>query len=103
MRYALASVILRLLGSRVVHEDGCHFVNTALTSLNRDAVSLIETSTSATFLCGESLFDCLLLVLHVLLSSYQPSWLKMKSESKSTECSKDYAVFDREVAESLQV
>lgn len=84
MRYALASVILRLLGSRVVHEDSCHSVNTAS---NREA-----------FLYGESLFDCLLLVLHMLLSSYQPSWLKMKAESKST----DYAVFDREVAESLQ-
>lgn len=93
MRYALASVILRLLGSRVVHEDGCHSVNTAS---NRDAVSLME---SSAFLCGESLFDCLLLVLHMLLSSYQPSWLKMKAESKST----DSAVFDREVAESLQV
>lgn len=94
MRYALASVILRLLGSRVVHEDSCHSVNTAS---NRDAVSLMESSPA--FLCGESLFDCLLLVLHMLLSSYQPSWLKMKAESKST----DYAVFDREVAESLQV
>ncbi|KAI3444539.1 hypothetical protein Pfo_001204 [Paulownia fortunei] len=102
MRYTLASVVLRLLGSRVVHEDACHFVNTALISSKRDVESLMETSSSATFLCGESLFDCLLLVLHVLLSSYQPSWLKMKSESKSTECSKDYAVFDREVAESLQ-
>lgn len=101
MRYALASVILRLLGSRVVHEDCCHYVNTALSSSNRDAESLMETSTSATFLCGESLFDCLLLVLHVLLSSYQPSWLKTKTDSKSSE-SKDYAAFDREVAEGLQ-
>ncbi|XP_057780532.1 mediator of RNA polymerase II transcription subunit 12 [Salvia miltiorrhiza] len=102
MRYVLASVILRLLGSRVVHEDSSHYVNTALTSSNRDAESLMESYTSTTFLCGESLFDCLLLVLHVLLSSYQPSWLKLKSESKSTESSKDYAAFDREVAESLQ-
>ncbi|KAL8500001.1 hypothetical protein ACS0TY_019843 [Phlomoides rotata] len=100
MRYALASVILRLLGSRVVHEDGCHSVNTALPSSIRDAASLMESS--AAFLCGESLFDCLLLVLHMLMSSYQPSWLKMKAEHKPTESSKDYAVFDREVAESLQ-
>lgn len=103
MRYVLASVILRLLGSRVVHEDSSHYVNTALTSSNRDAESLMESYTSTTFLCGESLFDCLLLVLHVLLSSYQPSWLKLKSESKSTDSSKDYVAFDREVAESLQV
>lgn len=103
MRYILASVILRLLGSRVVHEDNSLYVNTAPTSSNRDAGSLMEKYTSTTFLCGESLFDCLLLVLHVLLSSYQPSWLKLKSESKLTESSKDYAAFDREVAESLQV
>lgn len=84
-----------------MHEDCSHYVNTAPTSLNRDAESLTESYTSASFLCGESLFDCLLLVLHVLLSSYQPSWLKTKSESKSTD--KDYAAFDREVAEGLQV
>ncbi|KAK4418625.1 Mediator of RNA polymerase II transcription subunit [Sesamum alatum] len=102
MKHALASVILRLLGSRVVHEDSCHFVNTAFVSSKRDVESPMETSRAATLLSGESLFDCLLLVLHVLLSSYQPSWLKMKSESKPNECSKDYAVFDRELAESLQ-
>ncbi|KAL3814834.1 hypothetical protein ACJIZ3_016102 [Penstemon smallii] len=101
MRYILASVILRLLGSRIVHEDDGHFVNPAF-SLKRDVVSLVETSTSNALLRGESLFGCLLLVLHVLLSSYQPSWLKLKSESKPTEFNKDYAVFDREVAESLQ-
>ncbi|KAL0464806.1 UNVERIFIED_CONTAM: Mediator of RNA polymerase II transcription subunit [Sesamum latifolium] len=102
MKHALASVILRLLGSRVVHEDSCHFVNTAFVSSKRDVESPMETSSAATLLSGESLFDCLLLVLHVLLSSYQPSWLKMKSESKPNESSKDYAVFDRELAESLQ-
>lgn len=101
MRYLLAPVILRLLGSRVVHEDCSQYLNTVLASSSRDAESLMETCTSATFLCGESLFDCLLLVLHVLLSSYQPSWLKTKSESKSTD--KDFAAFDRDVAESLQV
>ncbi|KAL7138916.1 hypothetical protein ABFS83_09G015300 [Erythranthe nasuta] len=98
MRYALASVILRLLGSRVVHEDASHFLNPALISLKREINSLTDTSHSASLDCSESLFDCLLLVLHVLLSCHQPSWLKTKSESKSTE----YAIFDREVAESLQ-
>ncbi|KAL0428862.1 UNVERIFIED_CONTAM: Mediator of RNA polymerase II transcription subunit [Sesamum radiatum] len=102
MKHALASVILRLLGSRVVHEDSCHFVNTAFVSSKRDVESPMETSSAATLLSGESLFDCLLLVLHVLLSSYQPSWLKMKSESKPNDSSRDYAVFDRELAESLQ-
>ncbi|KAL0425999.1 UNVERIFIED_CONTAM: Mediator of RNA polymerase II transcription subunit [Sesamum radiatum] len=102
MKHVLASVILRLLGSRVVHEDSCHFVNTAFVPSKRDVESPMETCNAATLLSGESLFDSLLLVLHVLLSSYQPSWLKMKSESKPNESSKDYAVFDRELAESLQ-
>ncbi|KAG8391835.1 hypothetical protein BUALT_Bualt01G0228300 [Buddleja alternifolia] len=102
MRYTLASVILRLLGSRIVHEDACHFVNPATISSKRDVEFFLEISTVATLVREESLFDCLLLVLHVLLSSYQPSWLKIKSESKSTDSSKEYAVFDREVAESLQ-
>ncbi|KAK6162323.1 hypothetical protein DH2020_002164 [Rehmannia glutinosa] len=102
MRYGLASVILRLLGSRVVHEDARHFVNNPLISSKRNVESLMESSSSATFPCGESLFDCLLLVLHVLLSSHQPSWLKMKSDSKSTECGKSYAAFDRELVESMQ-
>ncbi|PIN22837.1 RNA polymerase II transcription mediator [Handroanthus impetiginosus] len=101
MRYVLASVILRLLGSRVVYEDACHFVNNASNSSKRDVESFTETS-AATLLRRENLFDCLLLVLHVLLSSNQPSWLKMKSESKSSEFTKDYAVFDCDVAESLQ-
>ncbi|KAL6494023.1 hypothetical protein OROGR_031932 [Orobanche gracilis] len=102
MRYTLASVILRLLGSRVVYEDACHFVNNSLVYSKRDFESVMETSNSVAFLYGGSLFDCLLLVLHALLSSIQPSWLKMKSEFKSTEFGKDYAACDREVAESLQ-
>ncbi|KAL3829667.1 hypothetical protein ACJIZ3_018469 [Penstemon smallii] len=98
MRYVLASVILRLLGSRVVHEDASHSLNPAFISSKRDMESLVETSTANALLCGESLFDSLLLMLHVLLSSHQPSWLK----SKSTQFSKDCVVFYREVAESLQ-
>ncbi|XP_073045101.1 mediator of RNA polymerase II transcription subunit 12-like [Primulina eburnea] len=103
MRYALAPVILRLLGSRVVHEDAGHFVNPSLVSSKRDVDSFMEiSSTAAVLLSGDSLFDCLLLVLHVLLSSHQPSWLRLKSESKFIECSKEYAVFDREAAQSMQ-
>ncbi|KAK6162336.1 hypothetical protein DH2020_002177 [Rehmannia glutinosa] len=98
--------LIRLLptisADRVVHEDARHFVNNPLISSKRNVESLMESSSSATFPCGESLFDCLLLVLHVLLSSHQPSWLKMKSDSKSTECGKSYAAFDRELAESMQ-
>ncbi|KZV57645.1 mediator of RNA polymerase II transcription subunit 12-like [Dorcoceras hygrometricum] len=103
MRYTLAPVILRLLGSRVVHEDASHFVNPALVSPKRDVDSFMEiSSTAAVLLSGDSLFDCLLLVLHVLLSSHQPSWLRLKSESKPTESGKEYAVFDREAAQSMQ-
>ncbi|CAA0813626.1 RNA polymerase II transcription mediators [Striga hermonthica] len=103
LRYALASVILRLLGSRIVHEDAGHFVNNPLfISPKKNLESLMETSASAKLICGESIFDCLLLVLHVLLSSHQPSWLKPKSESKATQPSKEYTAFDREVAECLQ-
>ncbi|XP_076903501.1 mediator of RNA polymerase II transcription subunit 12-like [Bidens hawaiensis] len=52
MRHPLALIILRLLGSRVVHEDAD-----------------LSNPTCATVDLGESLFDRLLLVLHALLSS----------------------------------
>lgn len=105
MRHTLASVILRLLGSRAVHEDAGHTFNSSLSSSKRDAESLMEASaTASVVLCGESLFDRLLLVLHGLLSSFRPGWLKLKSGSKSTsESGRDFSMFDREVAENLQV
>ncbi|CAA2935046.1 mediator of RNA polymerase II transcription subunit 12 [Olea europaea subsp. europaea] len=105
MRYTLASVILRLLGSTVVHEDANHIFNSTLTPLNstltplkRGVESLVGTSTASELPSMESLFDDLLLVFHALLSNCLPSWLKLKSDSKSIE----YAVFDREVAERFQ-
>ncbi|KAK9068308.1 hypothetical protein SSX86_012419 [Deinandra increscens subsp. villosa] len=86
MRHMLASVVLRLLGSRVVHEDAD-----------------LSNPTSATIDLGESLFDRLLLVLHALLSTSHPYWLRPKLISKSTpEGSRDSNPYDREVAESLQ-
>ncbi|XP_058225582.1 mediator of RNA polymerase II transcription subunit 12 [Rhododendron vialii] len=95
MRHVFASVILHLLGSRVVHEDvERSFSPLMSSSLKRDVdLSTEAFAASAVDLSGESLFDRLLLVLHGLLSSCQPSWLKSK---------KDFSVFDREVAESLQ-
>ncbi|KAM7276567.1 hypothetical protein ACFE04_018433 [Oxalis oulophora] len=88
MRYMLASVILRLLGNRVVHED------VDLTHATMEV--------SADFSC-DNLFDRLLLVLHGLLCSSQPGWLKSKATSKSNnESSKGIYVFDRDVAENLQ-
>lgn len=106
MRHFLASVILRLLGSRVVYEDAdlSHY-STQSPPSKREAETLMEASTAASLdLSGESLFDRLLLVLHGLLSSCQPSWLRLKPSSKSTtEPTKDFSGFDREVAENLQV
>ncbi|PIM99566.1 RNA polymerase II transcription mediator [Handroanthus impetiginosus] len=102
MRSTLASVILRLLGSRVVHEDAGHFVKPGFISSKRGVESLMEISDAGELLRKETMFDCLLLVLYVLLSCNQPSWLMLKSESKATESSKEYAAFDREMAESLQ-
>ncbi|XP_059651404.1 mediator of RNA polymerase II transcription subunit 12 [Cornus florida] len=105
MRHLFASVILRLLGSRVVHEDADQsFCLTMSSLLKREVESSTEASAAALVdLSGESLFDRLLLVLHGLLSCYRPSWLKSKPSSKlTTECTKDFPMFDREVAESLQ-
>lgn len=106
MRHILASVILRLLGSRVVHEDAdLSLYSTQSPPSKRETESLMEASTAASIaLSGESLFDRLLLVLHGLLSSCQPSWLRSKPTSKSTtESTKEFSGFDREVAENLQV
>ncbi|XP_038709264.1 mediator of RNA polymerase II transcription subunit 12-like isoform X2 [Tripterygium wilfordii] len=103
MRHALASVILRLLGNRVVYEDADLFFHPALSSQSRRVAESLLEAASVDLSC-ESLFDQLLLVLHGLLSSRQPSWLKPKPGSQSTnESSKEFLGFDREVAESLQV
>ncbi|XP_052192066.1 LOW QUALITY PROTEIN: mediator of RNA polymerase II transcription subunit 12 [Diospyros lotus] len=95
MRHMLATKIIRLLGSRVVHEDVDQSFSTMLSSsTTKDTELPMEPfGASSVHLSGESLFDRLLLVLHGLLSSYRPSWLKSK---------KDFSVFDREVADSLQ-
>lgn len=98
MRHMLASVVLRLVGSRVVHEDADLSNPTSRFSIKRG----MEDS-SATVDLGETLFDRLLLVLHALLSSSQPYWLRPKLNSKSTpEGTRDSTLYDREVAENLQ-
>ncbi|CAL5397828.1 unnamed protein product [Camellia sinensis] len=105
MRHMLSTVIFRLLGSRVVHEHGDQSFAPVLNSyLKRDVeLSMEASAASAPDLSGENLFDRLLLVLHALLSSCRPSWLKSNLSSKLTpECMKDFSVFDREVAENLQ-
>ncbi|MFS7925014.1 putative mediator complex, subunit Med12 [Helianthus anomalus] len=82
MRHTLVRVVLRLLGSRVIHEDAD-----------------LSNPTCATVDLGESLFDRLLMVLHALWSTSDPCWLRPKS---TPEGSRDSALFDHEVAESLQ-
>ncbi|CAI0470360.1 unnamed protein product [Linum tenue] len=102
MRHMLASVILRLLGSRVVYEDSELSIRFQNAQPKRDSECIALEAASAD-LSGESLFDRLLLVLHGLLSSCQPRWLKSRSPSKANnESFKDSAGFDRELVESLQ-
>uniref|UniRef100_A0A6N2MCZ6 Mediator complex subunit Med12 domain-containing protein n=1 Tax=Salix viminalis TaxID=40686 RepID=A0A6N2MCZ6_SALVM len=101
MRHTLASVILRLLGSRVVHEDAeLSFYPLQSFQSKRELEFPLETASAD--LSGGSLFDWLLLVLHVLLSSSRPSWLKSRSASstKMVNETKDFAGLDREL-ESL--
>lgn len=101
MRYTLASVLLRLLGSRVVHED-VTVKAMYYTPLRREAESHAE----AAFVDSsvEGLFDHLLLILHGLLSSSPPSWLRSKSVSKTTnEPTREFSGFEREPLEALQV
>lgn len=105
MRHMLASVILRLLGNRMVHEDAnLTFCPTHSLIVKKEVESPSEAS-FAVFadLPGESLFGRMLLILHGLLSSCQPSWLGLKTAAKSTnEASKDSTALVRELAESLQ-
>ncbi|KAM7260986.1 hypothetical protein ACFE04_026461 [Oxalis oulophora] len=102
MRHMLALVILRLLGNRVVYED-VDLTYGPIQSIQSKREMETVMAVSLDF-SGEYIFDRLLFVLHGLLSSCQPSWLRStKRSSKSTnESSKDLNVFDREVAESLQ-
>lgn len=105
MRQFLATVIFRLLGSRVVHEDVDISVNAVPSLSIREAESSSEVA-SAAFVDSSSgsLFDRLLLVLHGLLSSYPPSWLRAKPVSKTiSEPTREFSGIDRELLEALQV
>ncbi|XP_035539760.1 mediator of RNA polymerase II transcription subunit 12-like isoform X2 [Juglans regia] len=105
MRQILAPIILRLLGNRVVYEDAdLSFYQTQSYASKMEVESPAEASSVALAgFSGDSLFDRLLLVLHGLLSSCQPSWLRSKPDSKSSsEFTKESSGFDCEVAEALQ-
>ncbi|KAB2609937.1 mediator of RNA polymerase II transcription subunit 12-like [Pyrus ussuriensis x Pyrus communis] len=102
MRHGLASVVLRLLGNRVVHEgaDLCFNIMQSTFS-KRDAESSREAASAAfAELSNESLFDQLLFILHGLLSSCRPSWLR--STKSINEGGKDFAAFDCELADIMQ-
>ncbi|KAK7274439.1 hypothetical protein RIF29_15527 [Crotalaria pallida] len=102
MRHALSSVIFRLLGSRVVHEDAD--ISMHYSTMKREVESSSEAA-SAAFIdsSAEGLFDRLLLVLHGLWSSYPLSWLRQKPVSKTTnEHAREFSGFDREFFETLQ-
>ncbi|XP_020225766.1 mediator of RNA polymerase II transcription subunit 12 [Cajanus cajan] len=103
-RQFLATVVFRLLGSRVVHEDADFSVN-AVPSLPRKEAESSSEVAFATLVDSSSgnLFDRLLLVLHGLLSSYPPSWLRTKPVSKTiNESTRDFSGIDRELLETLQ-
>ncbi|GAB2243211.1 hypothetical protein Droror1_Dr00019986 [Drosera rotundifolia] len=105
LRFMLASVIIRLLGSRVVYEDANISLKSAPSVLSKGQAELLAEGTDAVSMdfASQNLFDWLLLTLHVLLSNTQPSRLRLRSSSKgSSESSKNFYGVDREMAESLQ-
>ena len=106
MRHTLASAILGLLATRMIYEDAdLPLPPTNATALRREVDSLLEPPLDVLLdRPGESLFERLLCVLHALLGSCKPSWLKSRSASKSTiRTQRDFSVFDNEAAEDLQV
>lgn len=105
MRHMLASVILRLLGNQLVYDYADLAIHPLQTSqCKREGDLPVEApghNAPSNFL-GDTLFDRLLLVLHGLLSSSQPSWLKPKPTLKSApEYIKDFAGIDKEAADNL--
>ncbi|KAI4364729.1 hypothetical protein MLD38_020783 [Melastoma candidum] len=105
LRHMLASVILRLLGNQLIYDDaGGAFCHVQSYSSKRDGELRVEPSSHASpCLFGESLFDWLLSVLHGLLSSYPPTWLKSRPTMRMDhENVKDFPEIDKDAAENLQ-
>ncbi|KAI4378004.1 hypothetical protein MLD38_015551 [Melastoma candidum] len=105
LRHMLASVILRLLGNQLIYDDaGGAFCHVQSHSSKRDGELHVEQSSHASpCLFGESLFDWLLSVLHGLLSSYPPAWLKSRPTTRTAhENRKDFSEIDKDAAENLQ-
>ncbi|KAK3148637.1 hypothetical protein QOZ80_3BG0297530 [Eleusine coracana subsp. coracana] len=105
MRHTLASAILGLLTTRMIYEDAdLPLPPTNATALRRESDSLLEPPLDVLLdRPGESLFERLLCVLHALLGSCKPSWLKSRSSPKSSvRAQRDFSAFDTEAAEGLQ-
>lgn len=103
----LSSVILRLLGNQLIYEDAdMPFCPGQNAPSKRDASEMLMEAQgfSVSQFPGDSLFESLLLILHVLLSSSQPGCVKSKHVSiMAHESGRDFHGFEKEVAESLQV
>ncbi|KAL9228921.1 hypothetical protein vseg_004449 [Gypsophila vaccaria] len=103
-RFMLASVVLRLLGSRVVYEETEQSFDPGRGSPQKEAQLQKETCAGVSSdLSGNNIFDWLVLVLHALLTTSLPSWLRPRTSSKATSTStKVFSGFSREMLESLQ-
>lgn len=101
----LASIILHMLGTRFVHEDADLPLSMVHMSLPMREMESVEASAAALLdYSGDSLFDTFFCVLHGLLSSCKPSWLRPKSASKSlVKSPREFSAFDREAIEAMQV
>ncbi|MCO5604960.1 hypothetical protein L7F22_059135 [Adiantum nelumboides] len=99
MRALLAPVLLRLLGTRFVQENVEAFCS-ILGDGGRDLDWNPEAAAAAAA-AGEDLFDCILSVLHALLSSSWAVWLKQKPSSKVKPI-RDVPLLDRELVNRMQ-
>ncbi|XP_078430836.1 RNA polymerase II transcription mediator [Wolffia australiana] len=104
MRHKLTSVLLHLLGTRVIYEDA----DLAFFPSSRTAQKLGEPTADPVLFspldcAGGSLFDMFLSVFHGLLSGCKPSWLKPNASSKSlAKAARDSSAVDRDFADKLQ-
>ncbi|KAJ8900527.1 hypothetical protein K2173_025304 [Erythroxylum novogranatense] len=101
-KHVLSSVILRLLGNRVVYEEAeLSFFIMQSSKWKKEMESSLGAASADLF--GECLFDRMLLVLHGLLCNNQPSWLKSRPGTKSmNETAKESNGHNHEIVESLQ-
>ncbi|XP_020598943.1 mediator of RNA polymerase II transcription subunit 12 [Phalaenopsis equestris] len=103
LRQMLASIILHLVGTRFVHEDADLSLSMVHMAPPKREMEVEVSAAALLDYSGDSLFDTFLCVLHGLLSSCKPSWLKPKSVSKSlVKSPRDFSAFDSEAMEAMQ-